>query len=171
MYSSAGKRCLFYERDGRLREYILSLIAAAIICAIVACLVSGNTITGKMLRLLSGILMLITAITPLATISFHNISTFFDDINFAADAYVSEGERIANDEFSAIIKGQSEAYILDKATRMGLEIAVEVELDGGNNSIPRQIRITGEISPYEKGLLSEFITDNLGIPKECQQWM
>ena len=154
-----------------MREYILSVIAAALISAIVACLVSGNTIAGKMMRLLCGILMVVTVITPLARISFHSVSDFLSDINFDADTYVSEGERIADNEINAIIKNQSEAYILDKATRMGLEIAVEVELDDSDNSIPCQVTITGTISPYAKGVLSEYITDYLGIPKECQQWM
>ena len=87
------------------------------------------------------------------------------------DVYVSEGKSMAANQVADIIKSQSEAYILDKANRMGLEISVEVELDNDNNSIPSSVCISGNISPYAKKVLSEYITDCLGIAKENQKWM
>lgn len=154
-----------------MKEYIFSIISAAIISAIVGCFVSGKTSAGKMIRLLTGTLMAITVITPLTQVSFKNISEFWNDTALDAESYVSQGEDAATQEINAIIKDRFEAYILDKATRMGLEIAVEVDFDDSTNSIPSQITISGALSPYAKGVLSEYITDHLGIPKECQNWI
>lgn len=154
-----------------MRDYILGIVAAGVISAIVCCLVNGKTTSGKLIRMLSGILMAVTIITPITHISFRNIKNYWNDITLEADHFVKDGQQEAQTERNAIIKAQSEAYILDKATRMGLEIAVEVELDVNNDSVPSQITVTGRLSPYAKGVLSEYITDYLGIPKECQKWM
>ena len=154
-----------------MKEYIFSIIAAAIITAIVGSLVSGKTSAGKLIHLLTGTLMVVTVIAPLTQVSFENISEFWNNTAFDADSYVSQGEAAATQALNTIIKDRFEAYILDKATRMGLEIAVEVDFDGSNDSIPSQVTINGALSPYAKGVLSEYITDHLGIPKECQNWI
>lgn len=153
-----------------MRDYILSVIAAASISAMVFCLMDGKSTSGKMLRLICGVLMVITVLTPLTKISFDHIASFWNSVSVNAEGYVAQGEQEAKDARNAIIKERSEAYILDKANGMGLEITVEVELDDSNDSIPGQITISGSVSPYAKGVLSEYIADNLGIPKECQQW-
>ena len=59
---------------------------------------------------------------------------------------------------------------MDKADRMGLEISLEVELDD-NNSVPSGACISGDLSPYAKKVLGEYIEDSLGIAKENQKWI
>ena len=154
-----------------MKAYILGVIAAGIVTAVVGCLVNGKTSTGKIIRLLCGVLMTITVVAPLGQISFQNVTDFWNCASVDANDYVALGELAAKQEYDAIIKETSEAYILDKAARMGLDIAVEVELDDSKDSIPCKITVSGDLSPYAKGVLSEYITDQLGIPKESQQWI
>ena len=91
-------------------------------------------------------------------------------LNFDANSYVQEGVAVSKNYTADIIKTQTEAYILDKATRMGLEISVEVELNEDNGSIPCRSKITGVLSPYAKEALGSYLEDNLGISKENQDW-
>lgn len=153
-----------------MKGYIFSIIAAGIICGTVQNLISSKTATGKLLRLLTGILMVITILSPVMNFSFKNISDYLDDLNTQGDFYARSGMMAANESLSVIIKEQTEAYILDKADRMDLDIAVEVALDDGNNSIPCGVTITGNLSPYAKGILGSYIEENLGIAKENQRW-
>ncbi len=153
-----------------VKSYILQIIAAAIVCGISKSLIKDNTATGKMVNLLSGILMAITILAPLANITFHNITEFYEDISIDANAYVDTGKTYAQESTSAIIKSQTAAYILDKANNMGLQIAVEVELDDSNNSVPCGVTITGAVSPYAKGVLETYMLEQLGIAKENQKW-
>ncbi len=153
-----------------MRDYVISIIAAAIVCAVAIGLLGNKTASGQIVKLLCGILMAITVISPLAKISFHNITNYFDGLTANAEQYVSEGKMAGQESIDRIIKSQTEAYILDKANRMGLEVAVEVELDAGNHSIPGKVKITGHVPPYAKTVLCDYIADNLGIAKENQQW-
>lgn len=153
-----------------MKSYIISIVAAAIVCAVSRSLVNEKSAAGRIVRLLSGLLMTITVLTPLIDISFSNVADYFNGLSLEADRYVEDGKAIAQDEVAGIIKSQTEAYILDKAARMGLQIAVEVELDEGNNSIPCGAKVTGTLSPYAKEVMSEYMEDTLGIPKENQKW-
>jgi hypothetical protein len=58
---------------------------------------------------------------------------------------------------------------VDKAKAMGLDILVEVHLDD-DNSIPCEVTLSGNLAPFEKSVLCDFIEDNLAITKEHQQW-
>lgn len=154
-----------------MKDYILSIIAVAIVCGIVNGLLREMTGTGQIIKILAGVLMAITVIKPLTSISFSHIADYLDGLSVTADAFVVEGRSAAQESIVSIIKSRSEAYILDKANQMGLDIAVEVELDAGNNSIPCGVTISGALSPYAKNVLTDYITNDLGIPKENLKWI
>ncbi len=148
----------------------MSIVAAAIVCAVARALLDGKTATGRIAYLLSGILMAVTVTAPIGNITFDGISEYWSGLSYDAQKYVSEGKAIAENQMVDIIKSQSEAYILDKANRMGLQIAVEVELDGHNGNIPCGAVISGNVSPYAQKQLGSYMEDTLGIAKENQKW-
>lgn len=164
---------MLYERNvlmGRISDYILRIIAAAIVCCVIKSLIKEKTATGRMVNLLCGILMTITLLSPIKDISFQSITSFYNNISLDASQYVNDGKMAARESVANIIKSQTETYILDKAKSLGLQIAVEVELDDSNNSVPCGALITGTASPYAKGVLETYIQEQLGIPKENQRW-
>ena len=163
---------MLYEGNGvsALKAYVLSVVAAAILCTIVQVLLGKKSAVGRIAHLLSGILMAITVIAPLGQITFQGISEYWDDLSYDAQKYVTDGTSVAENQMREIIKARTEAYILDKANRMGLQIAVEVELDGYNGNIPCAVVIDGTASPYAKEQLSSYIEEALGIAKENQKW-
>ena len=153
-----------------MKAYILSIIATAILCAIIKAFIGEKSATGKIAGLLCGIVMAITVVKPLKDIKFYNIPSYLHSISADADRYIQDGTNAAEKSVAGIIKAQTEAYILDKADRMGLDISVEVELDGKNGSVPVGVIITGKLSPYAKEVLGSYLQDDLGIAKEKQQW-
>ena len=153
-----------------MKEYVLRIVAAAIVCAAAKGLLGKKTVIGRIAGLVCGILMTITVISPLGSITFNGISDFWDNLSDDANKYVLEGASMAEKQKAEIIKPQIEAYILDKANRMGLQIAVEVELDGHNGNIPCGVVISGNVSPYGQTQLESYIADTLGIAKENQIW-
>ena len=155
---------------GYMKDYILSVIAAAVICAVAQGLLGRKNATGRILYLISGIFMAVTVCSPLGNIKFSGIADYWDGLSVDAQQYVSDGTVMAENQMCDIIKEQSEAYILDKANRMGLQIAVEVELDGNNDNIPCGVVLSGNASPYTREQLESYIADTLGIPKENQKW-
>lgn len=152
-----------------MRNYILSIVATAIFCTITNKLFEEKTAIGKTVRLLGGILLSVAIIAPVTKISFENIGNYFNDISLTAEYYAAQGEDSAKESMLRIIKDNSEAYILDKANGLGLEIAVEVEV-GADDMIPNRVTISGTVSPYAKEVMGTYMEDTLGIPKENQQW-
>lgn len=153
-----------------MKNYILSVVAAAVICVIAGNLISEKTPNGQILKLLCGILMTITALSPLFNIGFDHIENFINTISTDASLYVDNGEMASRNSIAEIIKSQTEAYILDKASAMGLDIAVEVQLDDSKNQIPCGVTVSGAISPFGKARLSDYISQTLGIPEAKQEW-
>ena len=153
-----------------MNEYVLRIVAAGIICAVARSFLDKRTAIGRIARLICGILMAVTVIAPLGSITFSGISDFWEDLSEDANQYVLEGTSLAEKEKAEIIKPQIEAYIVDEANRMGLQIAVEVELDGHNGNIPCGVVISGNVSPYGQTQLESYIVDTLGIAKENQIW-
>lgn len=152
-----------------MKNYILSIVIAAIICSITETLLDNKKSAGKVIKILSGILMTVTLLTPLKTITFARVTDYLDNITTDAQNYVDEGKLSAQYKTATIIKDHTEAYILDKAKTMGLDISVEVQLND-DNSIPCGIILSGNFAPYEKSILSDYIEGTLGIAKEHQQW-
>lgn len=168
MYAAAHQHCVLYEGDGLMKSYILSVVAAAVICAAVRGVLSEKTGNGQLVKLLCGIFLAVTILHPLVTISFQGISGYFDGMTEDAQSWTNEGKSAAREQMDAIIKSEVQAYILDKAKRMGLDITATVELN--ENGVPCGVTLRGEASPYAKEVMSAFMEDNLGIAEENQKW-
>ena len=153
-----------------MREYVLSIIAAALLSTVVKALIGEKNVTGKIAALLCSVLVAVTLIAPLKNIRFQNITSYLSELNSDADNYIRQGVSAADKSIADIIKSQAEAYILDKADQMGLCITVEVELDETNDNIPDRVTIQGNVSPYTKEVFSNFLQEELGIEKGKQQW-
>lgn len=173
MLIAAHQHRLFLKR-GRLmedvRQYLLSVISAAIICAIAIRISAQKGMITSMVKLLAGLIMSITVISPLVKLRIDDISDYFGALEMEAGSYIDEGQESAAIERSAIITERIESYILDKATSLGMSIEVNVVLSDVDNQTPSYIYLCGEVSPYDKKQMQQFIENDLGIPEENQLW-
>ena len=164
---------MFYEGADlveRIRLYILSVSAAAMICSMVLSLCDKKGLNKAAIRMLCGIFIAITMIDPLLEIRLPDISMSTGIISGEATAAAEEGRQAAVNAVGAIIKQRTESYILDKADAMGLELIVQVILDRENQRYPQCVRIQGTASPYAKRQLQLWISEKLGIAEEKQIW-
>ena len=72
-----------------------------------------------------------------------------------------------------IIEEQSEAYILDKATSLDMDVTAEVEARRGDGELwyPYEATLSGEYTDAQKNELSELIEAELAIPAQRQNWL
>lgn len=154
-----------------VRQYLLSVIAAAIISSLVITIVGKKGTHAAVVKLMIGLLLTITVVSPWTKLQIGDLSSYLQEIKLDGDTVTSEALAIIAEEKASIIKEEIEAYILDKAASMELDVTVDVELTGGDPPTPYAVTITGTASPYAKQRLQYIISDELGVPKEQQLWM
>lgn len=150
-----------------LKGYLLSVAMAALICGIVQTLTGKNGYSGKIINLMSGLVMTVTVLQPIITFKFDSLPVYPGSLMDTAESVAMEGTVMAEKAMDAIIISQSESYILDKAAAMGADLEVEILLD---EHIPKSIRLRGAISPGAKAQLTAWLQENFGISPEDMQW-
>ena len=153
-----------------LRAYILSIVAASLICGCVQMLLGKKGTSAKLVRMLCGVYMAIVFIAPLHRIDFSIYTDYFTGFMDEAKNAVSDGQNVAQQKREEIIIQQTQSYILDKASSFGAEVEVEVTLSGDISQTPNAVTIKGAVSPYVKKMLTDYIEEQIGIPKEAQMW-
>ena len=153
-----------------IREYLLSVTAAALVCGMIRSLAGEKGSIGGLVRLLCGIFLSLTVIRPLADIRLQEFSFFADEILDDARSAAEEGTDYAYSAMARHIKESCEAYILDKALLYDAHITAEVEI-GGETPVPVGCTIRGELSPYARQQLSRMLEDEIGIGEEDQHWI
>lgn len=83
------------------------------------------------------------------------------------EIYCSVGVEMAEEAITDIIKQETEAYILAKAKEWNAPIRVDVTVQ---DRIPTYVTLTGTCSPGMEQRIRQFLTQDLGIPKENQKW-
>lgn len=156
--------------DG-LREYLIGVIAAALLCGITTSLTGTKGTVGTAIKLLSALLMLLAVVRPWADISFSGLFGWTDHITADGQSLVASGEAVAAQAYRTSIIQQTQAYILDEAKALNCDLAVEVILSDEEIPVPAQVRIWGDVSPYARQTLTNLMTERLGIKREEQLWM
>lgn len=150
-----------------LRQYILSVVTAAMLCGIVTGLFPSGT--GKqVVRLICGLFLAYTVLAPISRGELPNLTDFSLGIPEEAAQAVAVGENLARDSMAEIIKSETEAYILDKARSLQAEVTVEVSVNEEN--VPNSVTVSGAVSPYVRRQLQRILESDLGIAKENQKW-
>ena len=173
MFTSSDQYGLFYERRAvmsSIKSYFLSIVAAAIICFVATGITDKKGVISTIVKMICGLFMVITVVRPLTNISFDNLSGCFNDITHQSNAIVSQGEIAAQEEMYAIIKEQVEAYILDKAAVLHIDVSVEVGMSAAQPQIPERVTLKGSVSPFGKQRMEQILSQELGIAKENQLW-
>lgn len=123
-----------------------------------------------MIGIITGLFLSITLVSPLKNFQINDLEKYWNDIQTDGQCYIDEGTEMANAALSDIITERTEAYISNEATRLGAQLNVEVKLSDCYPPEPYQVVITGAVSPYQKQVMSHYISENIGIQQEQQIW-
>lgn len=154
-----------------LHQYLISITAAAIVCAIAKSVSEEKTVAGSMIRLIAGIVMTVSVLSPIVTLKLEKLPELTADLTVGANAAVEEGKEMAAAERNAIIIDAVSAYILDKAATFGAALEVEVLMPTDGDHQPEGVVLYGNVSPYAKLQLQRIIAEDIGVGKENQQWI
>ena len=153
-----------------IRQYLISIICACVIVAMIRLFLNDKKHLSGIIKLISGVFIIFTVIAPVVRVEFQDFQDFYRGISEDAQAVAREGELMSQQSVQAIIKQQLEAYILDKASSLNLNVDIDLTLTDATLATPEKITISGNTSPYGKKMLQAFLVEEMGIPEEMQQW-
>lgn len=153
--------------DG-LREYVIRVVAAALISGVVIRLTEGIG-SGEIIRMLCGLFMTLILLQPIIGRRELQWEFMLPQIRRQAEENVLEGVAAAEKIRQEFIMRQAETYISNRAAEMDTEIQAEIML--GEDSLPESVVLTGAVSPLNKSRLTQIIASELGIPRERQEWI
>lgn len=151
-------------------EYLLNVIVAAILCGIAMTLLDKKGLSCRAAKLLAGLLMIIVVLTPTVKLSANDLLDWTNELSMDGTDAAAVGENMAAKAYREGIITQVKAYILDEAQALGCDLQVEITLSNDAIAKPEQIRLSGNISPYARQILSNKLTQELGIDREDQIW-
>ena len=173
MFAAAHQYGVLYEGGGLIdgvRGYLLSVLAAALICAIATRLMGEKGTLATLTRLIAGLFRAFVFIRPVAGLDLSGLTDWSVRFDAEAEEAVAAGQSQTRKALAQLIKEQTQAYILDKAQALEAVLEVEVTLSDDDIPVPVKVRLSGKASPYAKGRLQSIITEDLGIEKENQIW-
>ena len=149
------------------RTWILGVVLTAFASGVARQLVSGAR-EQTAIRFVSGLLMVLALLRPLASISLEEKSIAVGNFYEAGRQQVNEYTEICEMTLSGIIEEKTASYIWDKATELGLECSVVVDtaVTEGGIPLPDTVYLTGAYSDA----LAAWLEEVVGIPAEKQIW-
>lgn len=152
-----------------LRQYVISVVAAAFICGTIMGLLPKGS-ARELVKMICGLFLAFTVLSPISRFDFSRLAEIDDLFTDEAAQAAAMGENLNREALHAIIKAETEAYILDKAAQLNVELEVEVTVSTDDPPLPVAVSLSGSISPYARRRLEAILTDEIGIPKENQAW-
>lgn len=153
-----------------IREYLIGVTAAAILCGIVTAMTDEKGFLGSAMKLLTGLLMALALVAPWVSIPLENLFGWTESIRSDGDSIVQQGQSLGEETYRQVIKERLEAYIQDEAQALGLDLAVSITLAEEGTPIPVAVKLSGNASPYLRQRLTLVIANELGIEREDQIW-
>lgn len=150
-----------------LRQYIISVVAAALICGIITGLFPKGA-AREVMKLVCGLFLAYTVLRPMAGAELGHLEDLPFSFSSQGEAAAALGIQMAEESMAQFIKEETQAYILDKASKLGLTLEADVTLDEEN--IPVAVTLRGQASPYDRSRLERMLTQDLAIAKENLQW-
>lgn len=154
-----------------IREYLIGVVAAALLCALVSMLVEPKGTVGVAVKLVSGFLMLLAVLQPLVKIQPEGLFRWTDAFVSDGTTLVNEGKETAKEYYTDSIKQQLTTYILDEAREYNCALSVDIQLSDEDVPVPRQIRLSGDVSPYARQVLTNLLAERLGLNREDLIWI
>lgn len=153
-----------------IKQYILAIASVAVLSSVALRLLSGKSPAYKLVKLICGMIMVLTIVSPWTKVTIADYLESFQSIREDAAAIQEEGEILVQQQLRQSIKERTEAYILDKAALLGADICVSVTCDTSDVPMPISAELSGSASPYARSKLRQILLNDVGIPEDKQIW-
>lgn len=153
-----------------LGDWIRALVGAAVFCTIALALCPKGR-ARRVLNMACACVMALALLSPIAGLDMTSLSKAIGRYSDAAREITDSAEASAEEYEQTVIARECEAYISDRAGKLGVELsAVRVTLRWSEEGYWYPWTCTISAPGGRSGALSDAITGELGIPPERQSW-
>lgn len=155
-----------------VREWLLSLVAAALLCALADALMPKGAVR-RVGRLVCGLVLLAAILSPAVRLDVAGGQRWLEDYLASVDRRTAELRETVDSQRKVIIEQEYAAYIVDKAAELGLSCSVRVTCRDGEEGLylPERVEITGTFSDSARAGLARCIAEELGVPETEQRYI
>ena len=147
-------------------EYLLSVVSVCVLAMLVTHLFKSST-TANVIRLISGLLILLVVVAPL---SGADLSELAELIKPHDTQMLDDAKENAHERFAAQVAKSTELHIEQIALGFGFEVKASVSVSQDELPKPIRVQIIGTPPPEGMKKLSEYIENNLAVPRDSQTW-
>lgn len=150
-----------------IREWMTAVVTVTMLLSVAQSLIPEGSIR-KIASLTCGLILLLVLLQPVLQTDLSNLQINMDDYAAAIQERQTELQAVEQTERTTLIAGKTQAYILDKAKELGLDVEVHVTTALGEDGVayPDTVDVDGAWSSE----LANVIEQDLGIPQERQVW-
>ena len=149
-----------------VRDWIADVVAITMLLSVAQALIPEGGIR-RIFSFSGGLVLVVVLLRPILGIDTESLTLQTDSCAEQIQQRQEELEQNARAEWEAIIEQETAAYILEKADALGVEISAEVRAETGPSGLPV---LSAELTGVFSELLAEYLTEELGIPRERQVW-
>ena len=151
-----------------IRGWILSVTVSAILIAAAEALMPAGTVK-KVGKLTGGLILILGIVQPLVSLDYEDLYDLVMALPAGAISQQTIEER-TDETMKGIIEEELSAYIVDKGKELGAECTAQVPCapDEEGLPVPVQATVTGSLTPTQKTALSQYMEQELGLPREAQ---
>ena len=150
-----------------LREWLLAVVTVTLLLSVAQTIIPEGSIR-KISSFTGGLILLAVLLQPVLSTDIGRLRLDFSDYTDAIEERQEELESAQEEEMAAIIAEKTQAYILDKADALGLELTVRVQTQPGEDGVPCPAAV--EVDGPRSEELAAYMEQELGIPEERQVW-
>ncbi|MEQ2455081.1 stage III sporulation protein AF [Flavonifractor hominis] len=153
-----------------IRTWLIGVTCAALVAALAEGLTPDGTVR-KIGRLASGLVLLAAMLQPLLRLNTTALTQALTEYKLDLSAYSTDLEEENQELMKGIIEEQAGAYILDKATALGITCQVRVEAQEEEEwPIPHSVFISGVLTQEQQQALTQVIEREFAIPAARQYY-
>ena len=156
---------------GGLRAWLLSLICAAVLCALARALMPPGAVK-RVGGLVCSLVLLAAVLSPAVELSPQAAQAWLIQLTDGQAQREAELHQQLEDGIKPIIEQEFAAYIVDKAAEWGLAVTARVECAASEDGLylPCRAEVAGPLSQADRSRLTGMIREDLGIPEEGQTY-
>ena len=151
-----------------IREYLMSVCCGGLLCAMVVMISGEKSASSKLVKLLTGIFLATVILKPSISLKLSDWQRAGTDLMEISQSVVAEGERLAKETISQKATLTAEKLVREEAEKLGCNLEITLLWE---EEMPAEITLKGNASPYAKSVIADWITSNMGLPKEAQTWI